>query len=306
MTVDGSGDEVATSSQVALPTDSELERAITSVTGVASAMVTRSQDTGRGRLRIRLLPGEDSTNVAWTVSATLRERFGIVLDPEAIHVGSVSAPHTVDGSDADPDADLDATPAVTELPSDGHGPGVEEVEVLNDVLRTEDVTGARFPVDDPPIVDLSAGSLEPEDGLAAATARPAIAARPLIRDLEVLHQGPHTAIAVTLLLDDVEVVGEALAVPTSRGVLRGVAEATVAALRDLAPTPLVIGVESVSNVTTSPDTSTVNVVLTYLTDRAEEVLVGASLVRGDPEHAVMRATLDALNRRLDPLLAPAI
>jgi hypothetical protein len=37
-------------------------------------------------------------------------------------------------------------------------------------------------------------------------------------------------------------------------------------------------------------------------DRGDEHLLGAAVVRDDPEAAVVRATLDAVNRRVEPLL----
>ena len=47
---------------------------------------------------------------------------------------------------------------------------------------------------------------------------------------------------------------------------------------------------------------TVVVLLTLLTSRGGEVLTGAAAVRDDVRQAVIRATLDALNRRLELLL----
>jgi hypothetical protein len=40
-----------------------------------------------------------------------------------------------------------------------------------------------------------------------------------------------------------------------------------------------------------------------LTERGEEPFLGAALIHDDPDRAVMRATLDAVNRRVEPWLA---
>ncbi len=95
--------------------------------------------------------------------------------------------------------------------------------------------------------------------------------------------------------------GSASAVATSIGLRRAVAEATVSAMRSLLGGSLLIGIDHVT-VRSGDDPALATAVLTWLTDRGEETLVGTSLLRADPERAVMRATLDALNRRVEPLL----
>ena len=421
-----------------LPTDAEVERAIASVTGVAEAVVTRASDTGRGRLRIRLHPAEDAERVAWAVAATLRERFGIALDPAAIHAGvtvddpapageaetdapaaapdaaSGAAPGAADAAaaamtdaavEADPDpapnaaaapatasaapsgthdslgldVDVSATrQAATPAPAAG-GPQRDQrterteeaassapgwdVETGDEPRRVPEPVGMQpgpaaaattpeTPGETPgettreapgettrETIDLTGGfgadadvGAEPPGRVASGSGAGASSAgagdqvhpggeelrrersrspvttaepRPRIRDLDVRRGVSEAEVTAILHLNGVEAIGRVRAVPTTRGVLRGVAEATVAALRDLSNTTLVLGVDSVSQVAPAQDTATVNVLLTYLSERDEETLVGCSLVRGDLERAVMRATLDAVNRRLTPALAPA-
>jgi hypothetical protein len=55
-------------------------------------------------------------------------------------------------------------------------------------------------------------------------------------------------------------------------------------------------------VTTMGHEKTVVVLLTLLTAQGSEPLTGAAAVRDDVRQAVIRATLDALNRRLEILL----
>ncbi|MCA1782305.1 MAG: hypothetical protein LC679_09085 [Intrasporangiaceae bacterium] len=64
---------------------------------------------------------------------------------------------------------------------------------------------------------------------------------------------------------------------------------------------LVAGIDSVAaSVSGEPPIATV--IVSLITDRGDEALLGSSLVRKDPQRAVMRATLDALNRRVEPWL----
>jgi hypothetical protein len=289
------------------PSYDELERALSSVPGIVTAAVAVTEGTGRGRLRIRLAPGEDPEQVAWAVAATLRERFGISLDPETIRPrlheddptptadGQVDAPHRLDpGLDAVGEG---GRPAPEATPSTGERPRAEG--------RPRWAGGAEggTPVPAPPAPeDGGAPAAEELDDAGAALAQQAgPRVRAAIRDL-VTRQGDDD-VEVTAIL---EVAGRrgraaATAVPTRRGVWRAVAEATVGALRELTDDHLRVGVDRVS-VTSNEDPGMVTVVLTVLSDRGEETLLGASLLRDDPESAVMRATLDALNRRIEPWL----
>jgi hypothetical protein len=235
----------------------ELERALSSVPGIVNASVTVSEETGRGRLRIRLAAGEDADAVSWAVAATLRERFGIALDPGAIRPRSEG-----DGEH------LGERTSVADL----HGQG----------------TGG----------DAYAAPIDGAGLARAATAR----RRAAIREL-VTRQGERD-VEVTATL---EVAGQrgcsvARGLPTRRGVWRAVAEATLGALGELTGDRLHAAVDRVS-VTSSEDPAMATVVVSILSDRGEELLLGASLVRDDPEGAVMRATLDALNRRVEPWLS---
>ncbi|TVR23904.1 MAG: hypothetical protein EA387_06450 [Nitriliruptor sp.] len=88
---------------------------------------------------------------------------------------------------------------------------------------------------------------------------------------------------------------------TSRGRLRAVAEATAQALGQLLSGPADVGIDEV-RVDHRADPPRAVVALTLLAGRGEEPLLGVAVVRDDPERAVVRATLDALNRRVEPLL----
>lgn len=126
--------------------------------------------------------------------------------------------------------------------------------------------------------------------------------RVLIRDLDTRIDLSDVRVTATLAFHDRVVSGVASAVPTRQGILRAVAEATVEAVCQLTQTRLTVGVDAVS-ASVSADPPIATVVVGVVTPGGEQPLLGASLVRNDPERAVMRATLDALNRRIAPWLA---
>jgi hypothetical protein len=268
------------SPHVDAPTASELQRAIASVTGVAMAVVTPTED-GRDRLRISLRPGEDPEAVAWSVAATLRERFGIALDPAAITARVVDAPDAAtdppDGPDVASDPGecsvLDA-PDLAEVARHAFAPTPEAAQVTQ-VKQVAEV--------------------------AEVAERPNRAA---ILELTARPDGTALEVAATLGLAGREATGRARGVRTRRGRWRAIAEATIAALDGLAVGRVEGHVDHVT-VLTFADLAQVSVSVTLLTERGEETFLGAALVRDDADRAVMRAALDAVNRRIEPWLADA-
>ena len=240
------------------PSHGEVERAIRSVPGVAEATVARAHDTGRGRLRIRLHPGEDAERVSWSVAATLRERFGIALDPDEIRP-------RVDDEPA-----LIATPASMEVGDHDQAPAVTPL-------------------------------CAPESRPTPGTHEDPRASRPTIRDLRSRHDGGTVTVTVRLELEGRRVAGEAVGLSSARGLHRAIADATVRAVGALTRAPMRAQVDWVS--VGGHDPEAVTVVICMMSNRREELLLGAAIVRDDVEHAVMRATLDALNRRMEPELA---
>lgn len=134
-----------------------------------------------------------------------------------------------------------------------------------------------------------------------ATSRPP---RAVIEHLEVRRGTDTVEVTVTLRHETHTASGTARAVSTSKGRMRATAEATVAAMHALVRTALVVGVDRIV-LTDAGDDVTVSVVLTMVTAGDEQRLLGGAIVRDDTdaEGAVVRATLDALNRRVIPLLA---
>ena len=325
----------------AAPSDHELERTIESVPGVASASVERRGD-GRSRLRLRLHPDQDAETVAWAVAATLRERFAIALDPAAIRPvttaasgstgeepprGQRPAGAAVPGAPADAarlaDADAEADDADAEADDGGEVAG--DVDAAD---STPDASGEAEPLE--PSSGQAAGDgtsdqvlavedrsehgesdpvrvirtpSQPGDDRSVEEASTA-ASRAAIRDLEVHRSDTDVRVTARLEHNGRHGEGTRRQVLTSPGIGRAIAEATVDALRMLVDSPLLVGIDHVS-VRHAAEPPTATVVLTLLADRSEDTLIGAALLGSDPDGAVMRATLDALNRRVEPFLATA-
>jgi len=267
-------------SETRTPTDADaVSRAISSVPGVLKARVVPSDRSGKGRLRVRVAPGEDHESVTWAVAATLRERFGIALDPAAFEL------RPVDG-DAEARAATAHATGPTMTAQEFEAPERDPIAVL------EEAVAARM------------AAVSAADGTVAAAA-PRDRYRAAIGDLVTQQGGAALSVTATLEHNGRRARAAVDGLATSRGRWRAVAEATVGALGDLTGGRLQAAVDRVT-LDTAEDPVTANVVLTVMFDRGPEVLVGAAVVRDDPERAVMRATLSALNRRIEPWLAEAV
>lgn len=320
-----------------VPSAEELQRAIASVTGVTAAEVTRATN-GRDRLRISLAPGEDPEAVAWSVAATLRERFGIALDPAAISARAIADPsddpvrvisRVEPTRAAGEDAPVPPPPA-PDQPTPGAAPGRPVAPQAADPAprgRAETEGPVAAPAEPPPSgqyaspdlvaaarAALAADASETADApgpaataeapTRAATADDASRNRAAISELCAHPVGDEFDVTASLRLSGHEVTGRARGVRTRRGRWRAISEATIDALAALSADRVRGHVDHVT-VLTFADLAHVSVSVTLLTDRGEETFVGAALVRDDPDRAVMRATLDAVNRRVEPWLAAA-
>ncbi len=121
--------------------------------------------------------------------------------------------------------------------------------------------------------------------------------RPKMGAVQFTVDGMLCTAEVTMSLDEATVLGLAHG-PASRGNrLRLLAMATIDALNKLIPELVGLVIEDVSVVTMAQGRVALAMV-TRMTQQTEETLIGAALVRHDEKEAVVRATLDAINRRL--------
>jgi len=306
------------------PEDGEIERAISSVAGVASASLRRDPGTGRTRLRLKLKPGEDAEQATWAVAATLRERFGIALDPDAIRpVATFDEAADIpqgEAAAAEEEAaaasfgraeEVVATEAATaEEVAAAPDPGAEAVtaaeELESPIGQSVGVTpppAAATPPPPPPIPSATAAPGAGGAGAGTRSGRDRVerVPRATITRFDVQRGDHRVQVTVGLRQGASTAEGVARAAPTVRSEQRAIAEATASALQQLTAAPLLIAVDRV-DVEPAANPARALVTLTLMADRGEEELIGVSLVRGQPERAVVRATLDACNRRLESFL----
>jgi hypothetical protein len=217
-------------------------------------------------------------------------------------------------------AALRAVPGVTDAdvtPDDEGGlgtlrldlaPGVDEATVASSVgrlLREQfnlGVDADRVQVVEDAVVDRPAAPAAelPERGVPA----PRAAARPSIARMHLVSSGLDVTASVTLSSGERTAVGEARGAASQSGVHRAVATATLRAVEDLVDGQVRFELDHLE-ITPMGSERTVVVALTLLTAKGSERLTGAAGVREDVRQAVIRATLDALNRRLEMLLSEA-
>jgi hypothetical protein len=279
--------------------------AVREVPGVADASL-RTTPAGAHKLRLDLADGADSAEVSRQVARLLQERMGLA-----------AAPPDQEGSDSP----VDAPPAPA--------PPVDEAEASDPILSRRRRAGShrgraaileqpregrpgavgRAPVASGSVTAAyRSGQLTesaPSRSLPAGT-RPG--PRVVIDHVQVSTFGLSASVDVRLSAGGRVATGAASGPAVDGYVLRLCAAATAAAvdelLRTAAPVP-VRGrcfVEHAAAVSLGAcEVATVVVLLVH--EGWVEQLAGSALVSGDPRAAVVRATLAAINRRLEALLA---
>lgn len=125
--------------------------------------------------------------------------------------------------------------------------------------------------------------------------------RPEIVRTDLVTAGHDFSATVVLSSRSRAATGDAHGTVTPQGMQRAVSQATLRAVERLARDSARIELDTVV-ITQSGDQRTVLVTLTMLSSLGTERLTGSAVVREDESRAVVRATLDALNRRLETLL----
>lgn len=184
------------------------------------------------------------------------------------------------------------------------GPAELQVEFSGDADReavARDVLAALRQVGG---VDLATLSL---DAASAPDADPApTGVRPVFSSLSVDRGDLDATVEVTLSVEGRPMVGRVAGLSTAAGTLRTAAAATLAALGELIGSEARVQLDwlEVLEVGAPGRPQVVSAAITFLTRAGEEVHIGSALVRGDEREAAVRATLDALNRRLEQLVGP--
>lgn len=280
------------------PLDREaLVAALRALPGVLDADVDPDDRGGLGTLRLDLEPGVDEGDVAGRVSRVLREEFGLGVDSERAELrdADISVVEDVRPEPA-PSGPVPVTPAsisLPPLPSAAASPS-----------PPADLPPADLPIAEPqaPASASVTASVEDVREVRSVTLPlPRASRRASIAKMHLVSAGLDMTATVTLASAERVAVGESRGLASSTGVHRAVASATLRAVEQLVGDGVRLELEHLE-VTPMGSERTVVVLLTLLTERGGESLTGAATVRDDVRQAVIRATLDALNRRLELLL----
>jgi hypothetical protein len=202
-------------------------------------------------------------------------------------------------AEADVEPDADGGLGLLRL---GLVPGVDEVRVATDVGRLlRERFGLGVDAERVQLVE-DAEAEPPVEAEASPNGEQAYRKRPSIHRMHLVSSGLDVTATVTLSYAGTIAAGEATGTATQSGVQRAVALATLRSVEQLLATPARFELEHIEVAPMGRD-RTVVVSLTMLGRAGSERLTGAAAVREDVRQAVIRATLDALNRRLEPLLA---
>jgi hypothetical protein len=202
-------------------------------------------------------------------------------------------------ADADVEADDEGGLGVLRL---GLIPGVDEVRVATDVGRLlREQFGLGVDAERVQLVE-DAEAEPPIEVETPPNGDSAYRKRPTIQRMHLVSSGLDVTATVTLSYGGELGQGEATGTATQSGVQRAVALATLRSVEQLLAIPTRFELEHIEIAPMGRE-RTVVVALTMLGRGGSERLTGAAAVREDVRQAVIRATLDALNRRLEPLLA---
>ncbi|HVE62237.1 MAG TPA: hypothetical protein VNB94_00345 [Mycobacteriales bacterium] len=189
----------------------------------------------------------------------------------------------------------------------GLAPGFDEVQVATTVGRLlRERFGLGVDAERVQLVEDAAMVAAPTASATASTTASALRAldlrtRPSIQRMHLVSEGLDITASVTLKLDGRVRVGEARGTATPNGVQRAVALATLQAVEQLTDGKVRFELDHLDIAPTGSE-RTVVVGLTMVAPTGSEKLTGAAVVREDVRQAVIRSTLDALNRRLGTLI----
>lgn len=213
----------------------------------------------------------------------------MTLSDYAEIVDALRAVPGVADADVEPDAD-GGGPGLLRL---GLVPGVDEVEVASSVgrvLREQfglgvDADGVQLIEDAPtPVAPLQRG-----------------ARRAVISRMQLVSAGLEITATVELNHSGRLVSGSSTGTATQSGVHRAAASAALRALEELVGDRARFELEHVE-LTSAGTERTALASVTMISSAGTDRLTGSAVVREDVRQAVIRAVLDAVNRRVDPLL----
>jgi hypothetical protein len=282
-------------------TEATLLDALRAVPGVSAADIEPDdRPEGAGTLRLQLSPGADEIAVATSVNRVLREQFGLAVDANRVQVVEESFP--VEPPEPEPPTEPPTEPAPEPIPdavaaaiTPSVRPTLTAVPGYREADSAEPDTSA---------VGSDVGHEESSDHDQQDSAQPSRGPRILIQKMQLVSAGLGVTTQVTLTWQSQTYPGEASAAATPTSVHRSVAQATLRAVEAVIGGRARFELEQLELNQLGPDRAVV-VVISMLTRVGSEKLTGVSVIREDVRQAVIRATLDALNRRIESLLLSA-
>ena len=121
--------------------------------------------------------------------------------------------------------------------------------------------------------------------------------RPRIVSINSTVAGVRTTVGVTLEISDMEYIGKSAGPNSQTGRQRLVAEATLDAISQYGDGPYTFALEDVSILPLGKEQVAVACV-TLVSTLGEQSFAGSALVRQNEKDSIVRATLDAINRRM--------
>jgi hypothetical protein len=283
--------------------------ALRAVSGVADAEILPDAEGGPGTLRLQLKPGADEVKVAKTVNRLLGEQFGLGVDSGRVQVVEEVRRRSPAPSPAvvRPEPQLRpvppfAGPSVALASAPAHEPGVAFAPDATTDTSPGSGSAVAAAASAPRTTSAGLGTaaeLDPVQGTG-----PARGARLLIHRMQLVSADKGVTSEVTLGLSGSEHTGTAGAASTPSSVHRSVAVATLRAVEVALGGQVRFELEHLETATLGNDRAVV-VEVAMITGRGSERLTGVSAVREDARQAVIRATLDAVNRRIETYLVSA-
>ncbi len=271
---------------------------------------------GAGVLRVRLGQGVDEDAVVDAAVAGLRRVAGVGIDGSRLRLcGPSGRPVVAVVETHAPEPDEAAGPAA---PIRVGRPPTPPPPVVWQPLAQR---GPTAPTAEPDAGSLpgESGSLPGESGESGESGAsgesgepptpseqpspPDSANRLVLERVEVAYERVQMWATVHLTRGESTHTGSAGATATGSGAHRAVAAATARAAESALGGDVRLDVEAVDVLGVGQDQVGI-VIVTLLTERGVDRLTGAALVRGDGGETIVRATLDALNRRTDSIAAP--
>lgn len=278
-------------------TEATLLDALRAVPGVAAADIEPDDRAdGAGTLRLQLSPGADEIAVATSVNRVLREQFGLAVDANRVQVVEESLPTDAGGTHRRP---TEPTSEFEIESAQGVEPETPQPRPSAPRPTLTAIPGYRDVAEPDPVSEQVV-----EQASAAPAPLPSRGQRILIQKMQLVSAGLGVTTSVSLSWQSHTFTGEASAAATPTSVHRSVAMATLQAVEGVVGGRARFELEQLEVNQLGPDRAVV-VVVSMLTRVGSERLTGVSVIREDVRQAVIRATLDSLNRRIESLLLTA-